>query len=168
MLLYSWRWCWSRGEPAAFRRRTSLRLSYPPSQRLLPETFEFGSCWCRWLRVLLPPLRSARNRVFRRLRHLSFLCSFSPSFPSFRVGAATTMVTELIRAALEPAGGVQLTEAESTLLALGIHADTGACVYSKGSSSNETRDRQVASVGSGVDVFYPDCRGSFLPRHARG
>lgn len=45
------------------------------------------------------------------------------SVPS--VGAATTMVTEMIRAALDPADGIQLTEAESTLLALGIHADTG-------------------------------------------
>lgn len=48
-----------------------------------------------------------------------------PPLPVSSVGAATTMVTEMIRAALEPADGIQLTEAESTLLALGIHADTG-------------------------------------------
>lgn len=35
------------------------------------------------------------------------------------------MVTEMIRAVLEPTDEIQLTEAESTLLALGIHADTG-------------------------------------------
>lgn len=34
------------------------------------------------------------------------------------------MVTEMLRVECETAG-VQLTEAESTLLALGIHADTG-------------------------------------------
>eukprot|EP00903_Cladosiphon_okamuranus_P008796 g8425.t1 len=45
------------------------------------------------------------------------------------VGAATTMVTEMIRAALERTDGIRLTEAESTLLALGIHADTGSLTY---------------------------------------
>lgn len=40
------------------------------------------------------------------------------------VGAATTMVTELLQAECAEAG-VQLSEAESTLFALGIHADTG-------------------------------------------
>ncbi|CAN0251558.1 unnamed protein product, partial [Ectocarpus sp. 8 AP-2014] len=47
------------------------------------------------------------------------------------VGAATTVVTEMIRSGLEKGAGVglQLTEAESTLLALGIHADTGSLTY---------------------------------------
>ncbi|CAN0054678.1 unnamed protein product [Ectocarpus sp. 6 AP-2014] len=48
------------------------------------------------------------------------------------VGAATTVVTEMIRSGLEQGAGigVQLTEAESTLLALGIHADTaGSLTY---------------------------------------
>lgn len=36
------------------------------------------------------------------------------------------MVTEMIRADLGTAAQTHLTEAESTLLALGIHADTGA------------------------------------------
>ncbi|CAM9962572.1 unnamed protein product, partial [Hapterophycus canaliculatus] len=45
------------------------------------------------------------------------------------VGAATTMVTEMLRKYLETSAGAQLTEAESTLLALGIHADTGSLTY---------------------------------------
>ncbi|CAM9363713.1 unnamed protein product [Scytosiphon promiscuus] len=45
------------------------------------------------------------------------------------VGAATTMVTEMLREDLGTAPQAQLTEAESTLLALGIHADTGSLTY---------------------------------------
>ncbi|CAM9144999.1 unnamed protein product [Ascophyllum nodosum] len=45
-----------------------------------------------------------------------------------RVGAVTTMVTEMLREECSKAG-IRLSEAESTLLALGIHADTGSLTY---------------------------------------
>ena len=65
---------------------------------------------------------------------LSFLlCSWCPLLPLFfcSVGSATTMVTEMLKAECDTKGieceaaGTRLTEEESTLLALGIHADTG-------------------------------------------
>ena len=62
---------------------------------------------------------------FSRRRVQQNLFDDRPRISVSSVGAATTMVTEMIRAALEPVDGIQLTEAESTLLALGIHADTG-------------------------------------------
>lgn len=112
------------------------------------------------LLVLLPPLPSPQTKIFRHLQRLPRFLFLSPSYPSSRVGAATTMVTELIRAALEPTVGAQLTEAESTLLALGIHADTGVCVCIQRSPRQLKRGTNVAQLAV-VWKFYPDCCGSF-------
>ena len=41
-----------------------------------------------------------------------------------KVGSVTTIIVEMLQRT-----GLQLKDAEATLMALGIHSDTGACVY---------------------------------------
>jgi len=60
-----------------------------------------------------------------------------------KVGSVSTMVVERLRDA-----GLELTEAEATLLALGIHADTGSLCY----DSTTTRDAEALAwvMGQGA------------------
>ena len=71
--------------------------------------------------------------IYHEERIHEFICLLNNFFPYIEqvrnyvvenVGSVSTMIAERIKST-----GVELTEAEATILALGIHSDTGSLVY---------------------------------------
>jgi len=72
-----------------------------------------------------------------------------------KVGSVSTMVAEQLRDA-----GFELTEAEATLLALGIHADTGSLCYDSTTSRDAEALAWVMKQGASQAAIAENCHAS--------